>query len=137
MMGDSGGNIAGMRSVAQDLSALWNGAPGVFHIPEDDNWSQPGVSGGPTVRQFTLGKGVQEKYDADGIHDEYGITAVSMAFDPKAVRYEERLAANKTTINGISILPKEKTIAMGKAIVEWRADIAVEAIRKATSGSGQ
>ena len=54
-----------------------------------------------------------------------------MAYDPKAVRLEQRIAANKTTINGISIVPKEKTIAFGKKVVDWRANIAVEAIKKA------
>jgi len=54
-----------------------------------------------------------------------------MAYDPKAVRLEQRIAASKTTINGISIVPKEKTIAFGKKVVEWRANIAVEAIKKA------
>jgi hypothetical protein len=53
-----------------------------------------------------------------------------MAYDAKSVRLEQRIAANKTTINGISILPKEKTIAFGKKVIEWRANIAVEAIKK-------
>jgi len=54
-----------------------------------------------------------------------------MAADPTLVRLDERIAAGKTTINGVSILPKEKTIEMGKKIVEFRANVAVEAIRKA------
>jgi hypothetical protein len=54
-----------------------------------------------------------------------------MAYDPKSVRLEQRIAAKKTTINGISIVPKEKTIAFGKKVVEWRTNIAVEAIKKA------
>jgi creatinine amidohydrolase/Fe(II)-dependent formamide hydrolase-like protein len=133
MMGDSGGDTAGMKAVAQELHAKWSGAAGVYHIPEYYNWSQPGVPGGPTVRQFTIESGIPEKFDSDGIHDDYGLTAVSMAYDLNAVRYEQRVAANKTTINGVSIIPKEKTIAFGKKIVEWRANIAVEAIKKALS----
>ena len=58
------------------------------------------------------------------------------------VRLEQRIAANKTTINGVSIIPKEKTIAFGKKVVEWRANIAVDAIKKAlatksTTSQGQ
>jgi creatinine amidohydrolase/Fe(II)-dependent formamide hydrolase-like protein len=131
LMGDSGGDIAGLKAVAQELTAKWSGTPGVYHIPDYYNWSQPGVPGGPTVRQLTTESGIPEKFDSDGIHDDYGLTSVLMAYDPKSVRLEQRIAANKTTINGISIVPKEKTIAFGKKVVEWRANIAVEAIKKA------
>lgn len=131
LIGDSGGDTAGLKAVAQELTAKWNGTPGVYHIPEYYNWSQPAVPGGPTVRQFTTESGIPEKFDSDGIHDDYGLTSVLMAGNPKNVRLEQRIAANKTTINGISIVPKEKTIEFGRKVVEWRANIAVEAIRKA------
>jgi len=131
LMGDSGGDTAGLKAAAEELTAKWNGMPGVFHIPEYYNWSSPGVPGGPTVRQFTTESGIPEKFDSDGIHDDYGLTSVLMAYDPKSVRLEQRIAANKTSINGISIVPKEKTIAFGKKVIEWRANIAVDAIRKA------
>ncbi len=131
LIGDSGGDTAGLKAVAQELTAKWNGVPGVYHIPEYYNWSQPAVPGGPTVRQFTTENGIPEKFDSDGIHDDYGLTSVLMAGNPKNVRLEQRIAANKTTINGISIVPKEKTIEFGRKVVEWRANIAVEAIRKA------
>ncbi len=131
LIGDSGGDTAGLKAVAQELTAKWNGTPGVYHIPEYYNWSQPAVPGGPTVRQFTTENGIPEKFDSDGIHDDYGLTSVLMAGNPKNVRLEQRIAANKTTINGISIVPKEKTIEFGRKVVEWRANIAVEAIRKA------
>ena len=131
LIGDSGGDTAGLKAVAQELTAKWNGTPGVYHIPEYYNWSQPAVPGGPTVRQFTTENGIPEKFDSDGIHDDYGLTSVLMAGNPKNVRLEQRIAANKTTINGISIVPKEKTIEFGRKVVEWRANIAVEAIKKA------
>jgi len=131
LIGDSGGDTEGLKAVAQELTAKWNGTPGVYHIPEYYNWSQPAVPGGPTVRQFTTENGIPEKFDSDGIHDDYGLTSVLMAGNPKNVRLEQRIAANKTTINGISIVPTEKTIEFGRKVVEWRANIAVEAIRKA------
>ena len=131
LIGDSGGDTEGLKAVAQELTAKWNGTPGVYHIPEYYNWSQPAVPGGPTVRQFTTENGIPEKFDSDGIHDDYGLTSVLMAGNPKNVRLDQRIAANKTTINGISIVPKEKTIEFGRKVVEWRANIAVEAIKKA------
>jgi creatinine amidohydrolase/Fe(II)-dependent formamide hydrolase-like protein len=132
LMGDSGGDQAGLRAVAEALSAKWAGGGATIHyVPEYYNWTTRGG-----VRQFVLDSGIPEKLDSDGIHDEYGITAVLMAADPKFVRLDERMAAGKTTINGVSIVPKEKTVEMGRKIVEFRANHAVEAIRKAISGGG-
>jgi creatinine amidohydrolase len=125
LMGDSGGNTAGMCAVAQELTAAWSGTSGVHHIPEYYNWTSPGG-----VRQLVLDNGIPEKINADGIHDEYGLTAVMMAYDPKTVRLDQRVAAGRTTINGVSIVPSEQTVEMGRKIVEFRATVAVEAIRK-------
>lgn len=126
LMGDSGGDVAGLRAVAQALSATWGGAPAIHHVPEFYNWSTPGG-----VQAFVAANGIAEKLNSDGIHDEYGITAALMAIDPTLVRLDQRVAANKATINGVNILPKEKTIEMGRKIIEFRADNAVAAIRKA------
>jgi creatinine amidohydrolase len=126
LLGDSGGNTAGLRAVATDLSAKWGNAARIVHVPEYYNWTSPGG-----VRQFVKDNGIPENPTAEGIHDEYGLTAVMMASDPKIVRYDERVAAGKATINGISIVPKDKTIEMGRKIVEFRATVAVEAIKKA------
>ncbi|HUF48188.1 MAG TPA: creatininase family protein [Vicinamibacterales bacterium] len=126
LMGDSGGNTAGMRAVAQELGAAWGGTPAIHHIPEYYNWTSPGG-----VRQFVLDNGIPEKINADGIHDEYGLTAVMMAYDPATARFDERKAAGKLTINGVSIADKDGVIAMGRKIVEFRARTTVEAIRKA------
>lgn len=125
LLGDSGGNTAGMRAVAQDLSAKWGDAARIHYIPEYYNWTSAGG-----VRQFVIDSGIPEK-QSEGIHDEYGLSAVMMAADPKIIRFDERVKAGKATINGISLLPKEKTIEMGKKIVEFRANAAVAAIRKA------
>jgi len=126
LMGDSGGNTAGMRAVAEELGAAWGGAATIHHIPEYYNWTSRGG-----VRQFVLDNGIPEKINSDGIHDEYGLTAVMMAYDPATVRYDERRAAGKLTINGVSIADQGAVVAMGRKIVEFRASVAVEAIRKA------
>ena len=126
LMGDSGGNTAGMRAVAQELDAAWAGAARIYHVPEYYNWTSPGG-----VRQFVLDNGIPEKINADGIHDEYGLTAVLMAYNPATVRYDERKAAGKLTINGVDVSNRDAVVAMGRKIVEFRANVAVEAIRKA------
>lgn len=126
LLGDSGGNTAGMRAVAQELSAKWGAEATIHHIPEYYNWTSKGG-----VREFVVNAGIPEKINADGIHDEYGLTAVMMAYDPKLVRYDQRAKAGKLTINGIDISDRNKVIEMGKKIVEFRATVAVDAIRKA------
>jgi creatinine amidohydrolase/Fe(II)-dependent formamide hydrolase-like protein len=131
LLGDSGGNTAGLRAVAQDLSAKWGDAARIVHVPEYYNWT-----GQNSVRTFVNSTlGITENPGADGFHDEYGLTAVMMLSDPRIVRYDERVKAAKATINGISLEPKEKTIEMGRKIVEFRANAAVEAIKKAIGGS--
>jgi hypothetical protein len=57
-----------------------------------------------------------------------------MAVDPTSVRMNERRAKNKFSINGVSLDPAEKTIALGKRAIAYRADVTVEAIRKALAG---
>lgn len=125
LVGDSGGDTAGLRAVAEELSAKWGGKPAIHHVPEFYNWTSAGG-----VRQFIKDNGIDENPTAEGIHDEYGITAALMAINPLLVRFDQRVAAKKTTINGISIVPKEKTIDMGKKVLEFRANTAVAAIKK-------
>lgn len=129
LMGDSGGNQTAMKNTAGKLNARFNGTPARFHfIPEYYNY--------PAVRQFVQANGVTETMEfeasqgSDGIHEEYGIDALMMLYDPKTVRLDERKKAGKTTINGADLLPLDKTLAMGRRIVELRTSLTVAAINK-------
>lgn len=64
----------------------------------------------------------------DGYHDYYWITAQQMVTAPATVRYDERVAAGLAHINGISIAPMPETIEVGRRLIEFRVDSAVEAI---------
>ena len=131
LLGDSGGNTAGLRAVAQELSAKWGDSARIVHVPEYYNWTSQGG-----VRDFVINTlGIPEK-QSEGVHDEYGLSAVMMAFDPNLVRFDDRVKAKKATINSISLEPKAKTIENGRKIVEFRASVAVEAIKKALAGGG-
>ena len=128
-LGDSGGNQTAMKNTAAKLNARFNGTPARFHfIPEYYNY--------PAVRQFVQANGVTETMEfeasqgSDGIHEEYGIDALMMLYDPKTVRLDERKKAGKTTINGADLLPLDKTLAMGRRIVELRTSLTVAAINK-------
>lgn len=126
LLGDSGGNTAGMRNAAAELSAKWGDAARIVHVPEYYNWTSKGG-----VRDFVINTlGIPEK-QSEGVHDEYGLSAVMMAFDPKIIRFDDRVKAKKATINSISLEPRAKTIENGRKIVEFRATVAADAIRKA------
>ena len=134
LIGDSGGNQTGMKTVANNLTAKFNGTPARFHfIPEYYDY--------PSVRKFVQANGIPEKMEfeasqgSDGIHEEFGIDALMMLADPKTVRIDERTRAGRTTINGASLLPIDKTLLFAKRIVELRTQLTVEAIHKAMSGT--
>ncbi|MGQ0643675.1 MAG: creatininase family protein [Gemmatimonadaceae bacterium] len=128
LIGDSGGNQSGIKATADALNARWAGKGAVArHIPE--YYDNRGL-----IAYMNNELGIKEPND-DGWHDYYWITALMMAVDPSVVRYDERVRAGKATINGVSIAPKEKTIAVGKKMIEWRTDQTVKAIEKARAST--
>jgi creatinine amidohydrolase len=48
-----------------------------------------------------------------------------------SVRTKQRIAAGKFRINGVDLAPAEKTIDWGKRLINFRAEAAVKAIKKA------
>ena len=128
MIGDSGGNQRGLQEVTEELSSKWEGESTRIHFVREyyDSWQ---LSDG-AVEEVTGKAEISE-----GIHDDYSVNSIIMTVDPEKVRYAQRVAANRATINGISIEPKEKTIANGRKLVEIRANASVEAIRRAIDGS--
>jgi len=123
-MADHGEDQKPMSEVAKTLSAEWGeGGPGIYYVAEYYN--------NDALRKFIAEQGIKEKsWNADGIHDEYQIDAICMVADPDTVRVKQRIAANKTMINGASIVPEEKTIEIGKKLIEYRTEFTVAAIRK-------
>lgn len=129
-MGDCGGNQSAMKEVAAALNAKFNGNPArFFFIPEFYDYS--------SVQRLIKANGIDEQIEigassgSDGIHEKYGIDALMILADPKTVRLEQRVKANRATINGVSLVPLEKTIEIGKKIVELRTKLAVDAIQRA------
>lgn len=124
-IGDSGGNQRGMKNVAARLDGEWTDAA-VHHIPEYyDN---------DAVIEFMEKElGITEEQN-DGFHDFYWATAMQMVTDPATVRYDERVAAGKATINGISITPKAQTLEVGEKLLRLRVDMTAKAIRAARGG---
>jgi creatinine amidohydrolase/Fe(II)-dependent formamide hydrolase-like protein len=134
LMGDSGGNQKPMQEVVAALNAKYNGKPAHFHyISEYYDYTsvQKLVQENGIAEQIKLGA----SNGSDGIHDEYGIDALMALYDPDSIRIEQRKKANRTTINGVSLLPLEKTLEMGKKIVELRTRLTVDAISKAMTAA--
>lgn len=127
LLGDSGGNQTGMKAVAQELTAKWAGGKTTIHfIPEYYDYA------GAT--RFAESLGI--KQTDEGLHDDFVISSIMMTVDPTTVRMKQRIAKNKFSINGVSLAPADKTIAIGRKIVDYRADVTVAAIRKALAATG-
>lgn len=124
LMGDSGGNTRGMQEVAAELSEAWaNEDVIIAHVPEFYNYAD--------VLQYQIDVlGVPETQYDEGFHDNYYITSIIMNDDPRYVRFEERFEAGKASINGISITPIGETLEHGRRLIDFRADVTVEAIQK-------
>ena len=76
-------------------------------------------------------QGIQQT--PEGLHDDFGMTAMMMSVDPQSVRTAQRLAAGNFRINGVDLAPAEKTIRWGKRIINFRAEATVKAISTALS----
>lgn len=126
-IGDSGGNQAGQRAVADELNKRFNGEAVVAQV--DDYYTYA------VVAKHMEGQGIKEG-KSDSLHDDPVITLNMMAADPKSIRYEERVKAGKANINGVDISDRSKAQGMAKQIVEFRADYTAEAIRKAIANKG-
>jgi creatinine amidohydrolase/Fe(II)-dependent formamide hydrolase-like protein len=126
MIGDSGGNQDGMKAVAAELNAKWKDGKTKFDfIPEYYNYGN--------LSKWLEERGIQQK--DEGLHDDFAMEAMMLSIDPSSVRMKQRVAAGKFKINGVELAPVEKTVALGKQLIDYRAEIAVAAIRKSIGGS--
>ena len=124
LLGDSGGDQAGLSNVAQRLTAAWGGAgPRVHYVKEYyESWEAADAA--------WASLGVRAPKDA-GVHDDYSVEAILAAIDPDRIRLSSRSDAGKATINGQTLLPLATTAANGRKLIELRAAITSSAIRKA------
>jgi creatinine amidohydrolase/Fe(II)-dependent formamide hydrolase-like protein len=123
--GDSGGNQEGMMAVATRLSEEWEGSgPRVYFIPEYyDN---------PRWKEWLEARGVVEV--DEGLHDDVRHSAIMALVDPIHIRADQRRKAGLLRINGVDLEPMEETLALARDLVEYQAEVTVEAIRKAMGG---
>jgi creatinine amidohydrolase len=126
LIGDSGGNQRGMAEVAKSLAMKWRQrGTRIYYVPQ-------------YYREWTNPKGPQRLLEArgihqipEGLHDDFIVSAVLMSVDPRLVRMRQRMEAGNFSINGVSLAPPEKSIALGRQLVDHVADVTVTAIRQA------
>jgi creatinine amidohydrolase len=126
-IGDSGGNQAGQRTVAETLNKTWAGATLIAHIQEYYDYA--------SVAKFMEGHGIKET-KPENMHDDPIITLNMFIDDPNSVRYDARVKAGKATINGVDVSNKAKNTEWAKQIVAFRADSTIAAINKAIANKG-
>lgn len=122
LIGDSGGNQDGMKNIAMQMNQSPDGGR-LYYIPEYYDFSR--------VSKWLEEQGIRQT--PEGLHDDFAMTAMMMSVDARSVRAEQRMAAGNFRINGVDLVPAEQTINWGKRIINFRAEITVEAITKALS----
>lgn len=127
LIGDSGGNQGGQRAVADSLTALWKGSPVVAHVQEYYEYA--------VVKQHMEQFGVKED-KPEFLHDDPVIALNMFATDPSSIRYDERVERGMASINGTSLADRAQAARWAKEIVDFRARVTVDAIRKAISHGG-
>ena len=124
-IGDSGGNQAGMKKVAEALSGKWAaaGAPArVYFIPEYYQY--------PALHEW-IEKSLGIRQVDEGLHDDYAISSMMALVDPDSIRLKQRAAKGRDTINGVKLSPLSTTQANARKMVEHRVDATIEALKRA------
>ena len=127
LIGDSGGNQSGQRSVAEALTDAWNEGPVVAHVPEYYDYA--------SVERYMAYRGLETGH-SDALHDDPFITLNMFYADPASIRYEERKAAGFATIDGVSLADRIQTLELAREVVEFRATHTASAIRAAIANRG-
>ena len=106
-----------------------------------EQWKGSGVSAHFVLELYTPGWEETEKYteeqlgvaegESDGHHDDIWVTAMMMVDDPESVRYEQRVAADMASINGVDISDLAATTELGKKMIRFRAEYGANAMREA------
>jgi hypothetical protein len=123
-LGDSGSNQRTLAAVADELSKAWAGQNVlVAHIPEYYNYADV-----LKYQNEVLGK-VELNKDLDGYHDDYYISSTIMNDDPRHVRYDQRVKVGLDHINSLPLV-RDEALAIGKKLIQFRADVTVAAIEK-------
>jgi creatinine amidohydrolase/Fe(II)-dependent formamide hydrolase-like protein len=131
IMGDSGGNQGGMEAVANELNEAWKGEGARVHYIEpyyrEDIWSCEFLKSQlQIVQQPDNCSATRDLY-----HDDVHYTSIVATVNPEHIRPNQRIAAGQFSINGIDLKNVYNVLQIGRALIDYRADITVRAMRAA------
>jgi creatinine amidohydrolase len=124
-IGDSGGNQAGMKKVAETLTSKWSAAgqeARIYFIPEYYQY--------PALHEW-IEKTLGIPQVDEGLHDDYAISSMMALVEPDSIRLKQRAAKGMDTINGVRLSPLSTTQANARKIVDHRVDETIAALKKA------
>jgi creatinine amidohydrolase/Fe(II)-dependent formamide hydrolase-like protein len=135
LIGDSGGNARGMQATADSLNEKWRNGPtrvsrrrvlraGHLELRRAETHGHRAATG-------------RESATRDAVHTDFHYESMVALVDPKHIRMDERIRAGRFEVYGVELGPLEKTLAAARHLVDYRADITVEAIRKAMAAAGR
>ena len=127
-IGESGGNRSGMRTAAEKLNALWNGAATAYWV--DDYYTRAHAEQNTWAAKY-LKVGDNEVGNHANILD----TSELMFVAPRHVR-RDRLTGNDYPNNGVSGNNQAKsTPEVGKALLQIKLDLALAQIKRMNEGA--
>jgi hypothetical protein len=119
-----------MQKVAQALNDEWGGrGTRAFHISEyytEDMWSFD------YLKQLGFTQLPDEATAfRNNIHTDLHYESIMAVVDPQLVRTETRLKNGKYEVHGVEIESASQLIELGRALVEYRANITLRAMKEA------
>ncbi len=129
LIGDSGGNQAGMKRAAELLNNLWQGKGArAYHIA--DYYTKAGES----IRTYLTGLGYTR--EAIGTHAGMTDTSELMYLHPSLIRRDRLAPGGGSPDSGVSGDPSKATAEIGKALLEIKIKDALTQIRRELSTPG-
>jgi creatinine amidohydrolase len=132
LIGDSGGNGEGMANVATRLNEEWtDNPPRVHHIDEyysEDIWSFEYLK----LLGYTQ---IPDEPTAfrNNIHTDLHYESIMAVIDPESVRARTRFETGGYEVHGVIIESEFDLVELGKALINYRTDITVNAMQRAVS----
>ena len=136
LLGDSGGNQAGMAKVADDLNRKWSKERARVHYLreyyEQDKWSYSYLKSlGITQIDRIPPSGQPQDRPSDwrnGIHDDLYYETQIAVQDPNLIRMDQRMKAELFSLHGVQLSPISRTIEIGRQLAKYRAGITAKAL---------
>lgn len=135
LVGDSGGNQAGMKNVAEALNMKWAADTARVHfLPEyydQDRWSYDYLKTlGITQINKTPGQPADARTDTrNGMHDDIYYESQIAVVDPALIRAEQRRKAGLLSLHGVDESDVKTLVEIGRKLAEYRAGITAQAFK--------